>query len=192
MSALIITLILIGVAVVGGAIIAAIVLSSGDDASDAAEGAANIGGTATYDENCRFSGTPIAVLRDFATGSGTAGRTAGLLTDGTAGTGSFVASIRLLSGGLELSEAAYGADFTGDGFRDDIIPSPADGTAASRLRLGLYASAPPNLGEANANIVIGPNTEWDILGLTAGTAPADNSVQIFVNRARGCWGLRRA
>ena len=182
--------------------IAAIVLTSGSDTQDAAEGASEIGGIATYDQNCRFSGTPIAILDNFQVGTGTATRSENTLaTTVGAAADSLVAEIRLLSGGAELPEVAFGADFTGDGFRDDVIPAPRNTTAGAReFRVGFYdvTTLPTGTGfniDDAANIAIAEEN-WDRLGLTTGAtnadvAPNNRNVQIFVNRASDCWGFRR-
>ena len=200
-SGLVITLVLIAIAVVGGGIIAAIVLTSGSDTQDAAEEATNIGGIAVYDEDCRFSGTPIAVLHNFNVGvTGTVARPTGDLTTAMGGSVNTAlrAQIRTVSGANGLSEQAHAADFTGDGIKDDIIPTTG-------LRVGFYNAATTmgtglDITDA-ANIAI-PGTvgtvasQWDELNLTVGAnatavAPNNNRVQIFVNRARDCWGMRR-
>ena len=171
-------------------------MTSGSDTQDAAEGASEIGGIATYDQNCRFSGTPIAILDDFAVGSGTAARPVGLLAGSNmGGSGGMVAGIRLLSGSEELSEVAYGADFTGDGFRDDVIPAPANATPANSRRVGFYHTgvAIPNANLDNASNIAIAHDDWNRLGLATGAnvAQNDRDVQIFVNRASDCWDFRR-
>ena len=180
---------LIAIAVVGGGIIAAIVLTSGSDTQETAEEATNIGGIAVFEADCRFSGTPIAVLHNFAAGTtGTLARGTGeLLPANLHNTGGFVAQIRTVSGSEFLSEQAHGADFTGDGIRDDRIPTDS-------RRVGFYDDAQqvPNQNPGNANIALDEtlnNNGWNnILGTTAQN---NNRIQLFVNRASECWGLRR-
>lgn len=191
-SGLVISLVLIAIAVVGGGIIAAIVLTSGSDTQDSAEEATNIGGIATYDANCRFSGTPIAVLHAFDDGSETTlaseARGQSELSAPNVHTTGLVAQIRTVSGAAFLSEQAHGGDFTGDGIRDDRIPT-------DDIHVAFYGSAttpaPTNIANAsNIGLDLG---DWSNLGLDTGSDAGDNDneVQIFVNRARDCWGIRR-
>ena len=207
MSGLVITLVLIAIAVVGGGIIAAIVLTSGSDTAESVEESSNIGGIAVYDERCRFSGTPIAVLHAFSdggTGAATTGRINGILAAGNVSGASatdrgLIAQIRPVANTNALSEIVHDADFTGDGRKDDVLTAD-ENRVAFYAAAGAVTNAGTGFNLVDAQNIALARDDWDDLGLTndnitvgdANSVQANsNRVQLFVNRANDCWGLRR-
>ena len=178
--------------------IAAIVLTSGSDTQDATDELGSIGGIAFYDEDCRFSGTPIAVLHAFerqATGTIVTTRPNDEFVIANVGGVGLAARIRTVSGADALSELAHDADFTGDGLKDDVIPT-------DDLHVGFFSGAVPAAGANNVNLpgvsnIAIAEDDWDGLNIdtdaTGNNAFTNNNnrVQLFVNRARDCWSFRR-
>ena len=175
----------IGIVVVGGVVVAIIVANAGEDAQEGAANATARGTSAVFNEDCGYSGRPIAFINGLTRGSAASpsGALGADVFDEAAdlnNTG-FIGNLRLTD---DLSESLHNADFNGDGDIDNVI--------AANKTVGFFGTAAKTIGDDD-DVVVVPEDGWDNLRITlsADMSAFDNRLQLFVNGADTCWGIRR-
>ena len=88
-----------------------------------------------------------------------------------------------------LSEQVYNADFNADGDINNLIaPAASVAFEGSNSNAGFA----PGAGMNNVSIVFVPENQWGNLATSpANLVALNNRLQLFVNSADGCWGIRR-